>query len=253
LPRTTKEPYRPASAGLVLEFDWAPEPLVVARAFEEMAFGFDQLEVPLAQAIPTAIADMRSHFKQEQDPGGAKWPALDPEYEKEKMQHYPGTSILVRTEEMKKKATSPSAFKITPGDRSATMYFDDSEVPDYWLYHQLGTGDPSHWGVLGEARARYRAGAYERAEYQDAVAGVIGQIGKGRALPQRAFVGLSDEAQFVMLDDFEDWIENTVRRPLDYAFGPAKYGEEMFPVIGRTRRGQPIVKTPYGARFGRRT
>jgi hypothetical protein len=36
------------------------------------------------------------------------------------------------------------------------------------------------------------------------------------------------------------------------AFGPAKYGETLYPVTGFTKTGQPIVHIPgIGPRFGR--
>jgi hypothetical protein len=148
---------------------------------------------------------------------------------------------------MKRAAVSPDTFGIEPGDFAATLFVEASELPDYWLVHQLGTGDPSRWGALTQAKAIYRAGGYTRQQYKDSVSGLEGSIGIGLNTPRRAFMGLSEEAQFELLRVFEEWAVATMETSL----GPAKY-PGRHPVVGYTSRGQPLVRIPgIGVRFGR--
>jgi hypothetical protein len=134
-----REPYVFQKGGFNIHFQWAPDPLILAKAFGEMAVNFSNSGPPMVESAALIRERIAQNFATQSDPEGQSWPELNPNYLRAKIAAgYPPDQILVRTGHMKESALSPEAFKITASPAEATMFFEMTE-PDYWIFHQVGT------------------------------------------------------------------------------------------------------------------
>jgi phage gpG-like protein len=169
--------------------------------------------VPLEESAVIARNDMKRRFDTETDPDGDQWVALDPEYLASKISLGYPADILRRTEgfPLETAATNPEAFKVV-GD---SVYFDTSGLPFYGLYHQTGSGT-ENVGNARDYRERFAAmksaGATSKGESAHDSMG----IGRGMALPRRAFIGLSQDAEVEVIAVFDKWFEEATHTGFDF-------------------------------------
>lgn len=142
----------------------------------------------LEGAKQIAIRDTVQHFMQEEDPEGDEWVYWADSYAAYAQEHNEG--ILRQEGTLFDAATDPDAYQIDAN----TLFVDTSKFPRYWAVHQYGElSKPS--GV-----AMYRSKFYS------------GQPG---AVPQRAFLGLSQEAADEMMLLAERWVDYCLDDAID--------------------------------------
>jgi hypothetical protein len=183
------------------QFYWVPDPIVIAERVMRIRDDLEDRTIPLAVSKGIVGRDIEQNFEGEHDPEGNPWapwssayhPKGHPEAGQRKMGYYdpakdrsyvekkgyaenlpPGHSgkILNWRGILKEAATSESSFLQVSG-RSVnddSLFFDTSELPLYWDYHQYGTVN----------------------------------------VPERRFLGLSGEAEILILEEFEKWFIDTL-------------------------------------------
>lgn len=171
----------PGSIGL--NFDWDPEPEKAAFALLNLEAYLENTAAPVFAAKLIAIRDTEEHFYREEDPEGDTWPYWADSYAR--TAEIENVGILRKTEELFYKATDPSAYQVLPH----ALYFDTSDLPPYWSVHQ--------YGDLKKPRGKAAALAWKSPYYSGTPGGV----------PQRAFLGLSAEAQEEIDALFFKWLE----------------------------------------------
>ena len=113
--------------GLV-EYQWLPDPIVVANEYELMALRFEQRSEVMHEALQVVIEDVGSQFDQE-GPGWAPWS----EDYADSDQH--GPAILDREGALREGAESPGSYEVNREFISWT----GAEAPQYWRFHAFGT------------------------------------------------------------------------------------------------------------------
>lgn len=239
--------------------EWHPDPELIEQALLNLANAVGDMTEPLSEAREVFRENTRIRFEEENDPQGVRWAALDPDYagSRKKQSSAHPNDILRLTGELADKATSEAAWII--GEQE--ILFNSAVLPPYGEYHQRGTGDPSDWGLAAGNRGLRKAfGRSERLEMELPQShGSLG-IGRGQALPQRQFIGADELAIQEVEEVFIRWLNNRVDDFLDsfpvepVSGGGSLMGENVlgsFPIVGYTKRGQPLLKTPSGIRFGR--
>ena len=224
------------------------------------AYGFDDIEAKLIglsksldnlapvllEARELARQSTEAHFDSESDPSGTPWAPLSIDWrtDKRKTQSAHPDEILQLTGAGKETAISEDAYFIAEGE----IWFNPNVMPDYMAYHQRGT---VHAGAQAAIEAA-GIGEITSSQAQD-----IGEhYGRGKALPKREFIGF-DEIDIIALEEaFNSWFAANVEEffpeggILRTPTGFNVLGE--FPIIGYTKRGQPLLKTSAGVRFGRK-
>lgn len=207
----------------------------------------DNLAPVLIEARELARQSTEAHFDSQTDPSGRPWTPLSLEWleDKRKSQSAHPDEILQLSGAGKDAATSEEAYFITEGE----IWFNPNVMPVYMAYHQRGTAS----GTLESAVAKIRSGEEFTAEE---AATISSETGRGKGLPKREFVGF-DEIDILALEEaFNTWFAANVME--FFPEGPSRtqtgfnvLGE--FPIVGFTKRGQPLLRTPAGIRFGRMT
>src|SRR6266496_1378567 len=230
--------------------EWYPDPKVLEAEILQMANAFGDWTEPLLEARAAMIEDTRIHFESETDPYRFEWEKLDEDYWHDKVEvgGFPD-HILVRTGALEKAATGEEAWFVD--ERS--IFFNAAALPPYGPAHQEGTRE----GGKKAAREKKltditsRKGAFTSAEVRQ-----LEELGTGRGLnlPQRMFIGadLDTIAEIELI--FLNHLDNTVTKEWGGGSGHIPMGENVlgtFPIIGFSSRGQPILRTPKGPRFGR--
>jgi len=229
----------------VLYGEWKPDIPVIQQAFIHLASRMEDARAPMLEARQVAIESTELHFDDETDPDGIPWAPLSPRYEKYKLAAGYPEDILVRTGEGKAAATSESAWFVTED----TLWFIPAALPRYMDFHQTGTQP----GALSSALAKISTSMEEPTFTEEEAEALRTGAGKGRGLPQRRFVGLNDFDIELIEQIFNNWFARNIEEVSDEI--PPQMGVYVggtFPVISYTRRGQPILRTPSGPRFGRR-
>jgi Phage virion morphogenesis family len=159
---------------------------------------------PLFASAAVARNDMKIRFETETDPDGKKWVALADYYLHSKLSKGYPPDILRRTGDLEDSATGGQSYVDPEGEESNigafkivgdSVFFDMSEVPEYGMAHQTGSGnvelvnDPRE-GHEGET-LRFTQGA-----------------GRGQALPRRAWLGMSVDAEAEVWSVFDHWFED---------------------------------------------
>lgn len=227
--------------------EWVPDPSDFEARLIGLSRSLENMTPLLVAARQLAIDSTAAHFDSQSDPQGNPWTPLDPDYLIAKGKAgYPTDEILVRTGAGKAAATSEGAYFITED----AVWFNPSALPDYMALHQSGTVSA---GVT-EALGRLRTKTATRADMQVSIAGT----GRGNALPKREFIGF-DEIDILALEDLiNNWFEAVFVEefPVGGNLGvETRTGFNMlgeFPIMSFTGRGQPILRTPGGPRFGRK-
>ncbi len=199
-----------------------------------------------------AIDSTEAHFDSESDPQGNPWEALDISYKvgKKKVNSEHPDDILQLTGAGKAAATSESAYFI----RENEIWFEPGTMPSYMAYHQRGTKHTGATAALQTGGERGLTAAEQKTLSQ--------HYGRGKALPKREFIGLDIDAIAELEIFANDWFAQNVIDyfPPEFPTGSAggaigsRTGFNMlgeFPIIGFTKRGQPMLRTPQGVRFGR--
>jgi len=180
------------SFGGVVTFEWAPNPIIVAKQLEVAADALNNMALPLMAARDLSIADVRENFEGEHDPDGGAWQPWSISYIESGQT---GAGILKKTFDLMDSATSPSAWPITARE----VFFSFGALPEYGIYHQTGAVRQS----AGRGRTRKANVAAER----DMIASGF-SLGEGfgiNTLPARPFAGISVETQIKIVDIFDAW------------------------------------------------
>jgi phage gpG-like protein len=155
-----------------IDFDWVPNPLVYANAIKAIERNLDNFAVPLAASRQIAQGDIAERFETKTDPSGMNWePWADSYTERAESENVGG--ILEKTGRLREAATSRENFLIADVPGYHALSVKQRYMPDYWVFHQQPDNPNS---------------------------------GK---IPQRAFLGLSDEAQAEVLGVFDTWFIQT--------------------------------------------
>lgn len=141
-----------------------PDPRQMSIRLAHMADYLVETEAPMMGAMFIAISDIREHFEEEEDPEGRAWDEWAESYEMTAA--FENVGILRKTEDLFFAAIDPSSYTVL---RSG-LYFDPSGLPEYWVYHQEGTGK----------------------------------------IPARPFIGLSEEAQIAIEELFFQWMQGGI-------------------------------------------
>lgn len=218
---------------------WVPGHDPDDAAYRLMRVGgyLNNISVPLAEARQIAMRDTQRHFDTETDPDGEPWEKLKRQGDrnvfsywdyKVNAQGYPD-KILQREQHLMHSATSQDAWVIV----SDSLVFDPFVLPkddgfNYGAFHQRG----SEGTTVTFAEDDFSVTSGE--------------------MPARPFIGLSYEAVAEIEAVFTGWFadyEEVFNAPAPRLTGVNVLGE--FPIVGFTSRGQPLLRTPAGIRFGR--
>jgi hypothetical protein len=170
----------------MVSITWVPDPKIIAAKLLELAGYLENFIPPLMAAKGIAQQDMQEHFDTESGPDGAAWaPLADSTIER-----WGDHPILQLTGAMRDAATSEGAYQIDGRD----LFIDTSGFPPYWVYHETGTSGAGMAPILEELKAK----GFE----VDPLA--------GGGMPARPFVGISFEAQMLIIEAFDAWFEGGV-------------------------------------------
>lgn len=226
--------------------EWMPPPEDLAARLVALANSYDNILSLMEGFREIARESTALHFETESDPQGQKWVPLTADWladARKQGSAFP-TAILRMTGAGEKAATSEEAYIITENE----IFFNPSAVPEYMIYHQFGSVDPAVESGLRKLD--------EKQQLTPEEARAVAAYGRGRDLPQREWLGLT-------LDDIgemEAYANRWFKENLDTVFPPSgggvlermgTYSGGTFPIVGYTKRGQPLLRTPSGIRFGR--
>lgn len=186
------------------EWDTGGNPIEAAQSLMAVSAALSDIELPILAARRIAQQDMVSRFETQTDPDGQPWVPLTADYLEQKLKDGYPEDILTRTGDMKEAASQDEAWLVTEN----SLVFDSSAMPFYAMIHQAGS-DP-----FGAAGSFDENGNHVPAQTQTYLpdtgfAGGYG-IGKGNALPQRKWIGLSDEAEGKIEVVFDLWFDEAV-------------------------------------------
>lgn len=192
-------------------YEWDPSPEQVENAFLKLADYLDDASGPMLYTLFLARGSTEERFETDTDPDKEQWRELDPDYLWYKVYDGYSEEILERTGVLKDAA--PNGWRVVGN----TLYYDTSVLPPYGLTHQFGSGE-KNVGVAGEHRARVKAGKAVKAKskvYRSRFIRGKGhetptEIGRGHALPQRAFIGLTEEDTVDIEALFNLWMDRGV-------------------------------------------
>ncbi len=162
-----------ARTGTRVTYTWEPDPIVMAENVLEVERGLKNMQMPLRFAAEQTQADIRERFHTETDPDGVKWDDWAKSYEEAAAGNI---GILRQSGDLYEDATSDRAVIVT----NDSVFYDTSAIPERGIWHQEGRPDRKTKG------------------------------GSPNPLPQRQFLGLSNEAQVVIWGAFDDWFDRTI-------------------------------------------
>ena len=235
---------------------WEPEPEQLALQLLRLANYYDNMLTPLLESQRIAIESTELHFETESDPSGVKWPPLDGwdedgehgGYLREKINAgYPEDEILVRTGAGKEAATSSLSWFVS----EEALMFEPEGLPEYMKYHQAGT---EHLGVERDRIAKKLA---QNEKVTKEEGRIFAQGGQGKYLPQREFIGFGPDDIELFEVAWNEWFASGIEMIEEFPGGGSPItpmGSNVlgtFPIIGYTKRGQPMLRTPGGVRFGK--
>ena len=230
MPSLAKGFIRGGGQSLALDFQWLPDPMIVANQLEGLADYYNDMLPPLAATAAITSREIRKRFATETDPDGTPWKPWAESYAPYAEEHNFG--ILKQTGELMRAAPDESRFLLSSYD----VVYSGADLPHYCLAHNEGISRTTR---SHKQRADLvKAGYPEMADTSDL---------KKNVLPARPFIGLGEEARFEVLEAWEAWFQagifGLITQGRAYVLGT------LFPVIGRLRTGQPIARTPRGPRF----
>lgn len=166
-------------------YKWFPDPHEVEAALVSVANYYENLASPLRASARVARLDIKNNFDTESDPTGIPWFPLNSKYSKWKESHGYDDRILRMEGHLEEAATSPDAFHWDDLGVEGELWYSTENLPKYWYVHQVGS-------------PRDNPGFRSFEEIQTGA-------GKGGNIPQRAFIGLSAEAEAAIFDVFDVW------------------------------------------------
>lgn len=117
-------------------FKWIGEgPPRASLNLAEMEGWFLETTTFVEAAQEIGIRDMDRKFESETDPEGHPWA--------EHKRPYGGEGILRLTTQMYQDSIDPDTWQVT----HRGLYFDTSNLPPYWIYHEQPRGTPSKRGL----------------------------------------------------------------------------------------------------------
>jgi hypothetical protein len=193
----------------------------LALGFVQLAGYVEETALPLKAAEAIAKADIHERFQSHEDPEGDEWQQLSPNTVRRKassptLRTFP-EDILTHTGLMEKQATADESFSIT-GDQ---LVWSSEHMPPYWGVHQEGSGEFDE--ISAERSASGKPIKFATTE------------GRGQATPQRAFIGLSQQAEEQIIGVFDAWYDEGVNMFIHPGTGVAqervggRFGRRLFP------------------------
>lgn len=162
---------------VITTFKWEPDPMIYEDQLTRMAVYLEDRMPPLQAASIITQEDIRERFDTETDPYGDKWADWSPSYTPVAMGEVPakkGEPAFPNIGILQRTGELADAASSSRATRITkdTVFYETSTLPNYGLEHE--TGNPN------------------------------------RNLPQRAFLGLSDQARTVIFAAFADWFDGAM-------------------------------------------
>jgi len=161
--------------GVHVDYIWEPDPIVFADAIFTVDAALQHREIPLAFAAGEVKADIRERFRTKTDPGGEPWEPWADSYAP-RAEAYPNIDLLRRDDDLYQAATSDAAVVVS----NDSVFYHAENIPEYGIWHQEGRPSRRTKG------------------------------GSPNPLPQRQFLGLSDETISVIFVAFADWFDRAI-------------------------------------------
>lgn len=164
-----------------------------AHVLLEMSEYIGNYQGQLQAAKEIARQDMADRFDNMIDPAGERWRDLTDSYKDEKSKKYPLYPILTASgytgnpNSLRVKATRESAWSVA-GD---SVFFSTEDLPYYWRGHERGREGSTVDEYATVDGKKYKTGFTTSA---------------GGAMPQRRFIGLSDQAEDEIIAMMEGWM-----------------------------------------------
>lgn len=157
-----------------VEYRWEPDPQVLANKFFSVEAGLRDRSLPLALAAEQTLVDIRERFATHTAPDGTPWDEWSDSYAPVAFS-YPNIDLLRQDDDLYE-AVVGSTNMIINND---TVFFQ-TDMPEYGVWHQ-------------EGRPTRKT-----------------RQGTPNPLPQRQFLGLSDQATAAIFVTFSQWFERTL-------------------------------------------
>src|ERR1043166_5923683 len=113
----------------MLDFQWHPEPLVVAEEVDILAAELNSMRIPLTASLLPVMKAVEQRFEEE-GPGWSPWADSYDEYAQS---HNEG--ILWQSGQLVEGATHPGSYLVTDHE----IIWTGNEAPSYWVFHPEGT------------------------------------------------------------------------------------------------------------------
>jgi len=215
--------------GAVIEYEWVPDPAVFSAKILEVRDDLADRSIPLAISRGIIARDVEENFEGEHDPQGQAWApwssGFDAEGQRklgdfdpvknrwssqklgyaENLPSGHSGKILNWRGILKAAATSEANFIQVSGQtvNDDSLFFNTQGLPPYWVYHEQPSGADT------------------------------GNI------PQRSFLGLSDEGAILVAEEFARWFDDIIEN--------ARTVETFTTTRGRTFGRRRIAKGQPGA------
>jgi len=156
--------------------EWVPDPGMEAQALLRLSDAIEDWRSPMEEVRTITRQSIRRRFDTETDPEGKPWEALSEGYlSRKRREGYPDR-ILRRDEALYEAATDEGSFMITERE----VIFEPDRLPFYGGLHQAGMPSTTYPGRTNNP------------------------------LPQRAFIGLTDDDIDEIEAEFVFWLNRTV-------------------------------------------
>jgi len=159
-----------------LEFRWGPdenEPTLVANNIDLLREGLEDATLPMLAAREIVVGDMEDRFNREVDLDGNPWkPRSAATLKAYERSGASFSTILRKDDHLFNAVTDVDSYQVDGND----MFIDTSSWPVYWHIHDQG-----------------------------------GMFKTGVTIPARPFVGISESAQFEIIDVFDQWVNREIR------------------------------------------
>lgn len=203
-----------AAGGTMTFIEWDDSSkAALQQSLLDIAGYLENTRVPMIASREIAIKDTQEHFDSETDPNGESWAPLDPFYRAMKLAGGYPEDILHRTGDMETAATSDDAWIVT----NDSLAFNANALPRepekntiYGLYHQAGSKNQMNVGIYGPWKRGVLAQKALGIPVTREDLKTPFMMGTGEALPKREFIGISEGAEFEIMEAFEEWFENGI-------------------------------------------
>lgn len=213
--RTSAGVFGALGGDIVIKVDISPHPEQIRSQLMMAAHNLEDTMKPMLTARRAAIEDIKLHFETEHGPDGEHWAELDETYLRYKESKGMAADILKASGALEKAATSEEAFIVT----AHGLWFNWDALPkvdhpesesgegNLGIIHQRGTGgsvstltidNPFHVPGTGSSPT---SDVTVRSQKE----------GRGKNLPARPFVGMSQEMIPVFTEIFDVWFDEAVR------------------------------------------